>query len=309
MLRIDVKGDDFPAEPLQNYAIPPDNPFVGVPGALEEIWAYGLRYAFRFSFDRLTGDLYSGDVGEHDREEFNFQPAESAGGENYGWPFMEGTICFNPPVDCDDGTLTAPFHDYVTPPGGAAIGGAVYRGSAIPSIYGLYFFGDLTSGGIWSCRVVDGVMTELTDRSVELEAADWGLVAIEEGGDGELYLVYWTLSNDGRIYKIVPDASVGVTPSAPASSSFSLSAPSPNPFSRTTRFAIQLRDPRDVEVSVYTAAGALVRTLHEGSRPRGDFEIEWNGRGVDERTIPAGVYFVRAMSGTESVTRRITLLR
>ena len=92
MLRIDVNGDDFPTEPGRNYKIPPTNPFVGKPGARPEIWAYGLRNPWRCSFDRKTGDLYIADVGQGSREEINFQPAASKGGENYGWRFEEGTL-------------------------------------------------------------------------------------------------------------------------------------------------------------------------------------------------------------------------
>src|SRR6266480_6733106 len=98
MLRIDVDG----ASP---YAIPATNPFRNTPGARPEIWAYGLRNPWRFSFDRQTGDLFIADVGQGAREEVNLQPAASAGGENYGWRRMEGTSCFNPPSGCNDGTL------------------------------------------------------------------------------------------------------------------------------------------------------------------------------------------------------------
>jgi glucose/arabinose dehydrogenase len=98
ILRIDVDSD-FP------YAVPPDNPFVDTAGAQPEIWAYGIRNAWRFSFDRKTGDLYIGDVGQDGWEEVNFQSASSLGGENYGWRLMEGTACFDPPADCNDGSI------------------------------------------------------------------------------------------------------------------------------------------------------------------------------------------------------------
>ena len=143
MLRIDVDGDDF-QDAARNYAIPPTNPFVGVTGD-DEIWAYGLRNPFRASFDRLTGDLWIGDVGQSRREEIDFQPASSTGGENYGWRLREGLIQTptvggeKPPGNVD------PVYDYdhdADPFGGTVVtGGYVYHGPD-PSLQGKYFFLD-----------------------------------------------------------------------------------------------------------------------------------------------------------------------
>lgn len=105
MLRIDVDS----ASP---YGIPPDNPYVGAGDPLDEIWAKGLRNPWRFSFDRRSGDLYIADVGQNTYEEINFQIAADAGGNNYGWQLMEGTHWYNPPIDCDPGTLTYPIYEY-----------------------------------------------------------------------------------------------------------------------------------------------------------------------------------------------------
>jgi glucose/arabinose dehydrogenase len=149
ILRIDVDGDDFPADPDRNYAIPPDNPFVGVEGD-DEIWAYGLRNPWRASFDRLTGDLYLGDVGQNFREEIDVQRNSSPGGENYGWRLREGTIATpgvggpKPPGAID------PIYDY--PHGGlgnAVIGGYVYRGP-IAELRGRYFFAESYGLGLQS---------------------------------------------------------------------------------------------------------------------------------------------------------------
>ncbi|MDQ4074733.1 MAG: PQQ-dependent sugar dehydrogenase [Chloroflexota bacterium] len=145
ILRIDVDG----ATP---YAIPSDNPFVGVPGALEEIWAYGLRNPWRFSFDRNTGDIYIGDVGEGQSEEIDFQPADSGGGKNYGWAVMEGRHCFEPPEGCDRSGLIEPIWEYGREQGVAVIGGYVYRGKRYPSLRGDYFFGDWGTGKVWRLR-------------------------------------------------------------------------------------------------------------------------------------------------------------
>ena len=147
-------GDDFPTDAARNYAIPPTNPFkagVGVPGddvGDDEIWAFGLRNPFRDSFDRMTGDLWIGDVGQGAREEIDFQAAASTGGENYGWRLREGTIAHarRRAAQCTGTTVcTEPVYDYdrdMDPFGGSVVtGGYVYRGPD-PSLQGKYFFLD-----------------------------------------------------------------------------------------------------------------------------------------------------------------------
>ena len=152
ILRIDVDGDDFPADANKNYAIPPTNPFVGTVGD-DEIWVYGLRNPWRSSFDRATGDLYIGDVGQNAREEITFQPAGSSGGENYGWRAREGTISNPGMPDPDPLGAIDPIYDYLQ--GTAALegysvtGGYVYRGP-IQDLQGKYFFGDFVSEQVWS---------------------------------------------------------------------------------------------------------------------------------------------------------------
>jgi glucose/arabinose dehydrogenase len=177
ILRLDVDGDDFPADSSRNYAIPPDNPFVGVSGD-DEIWAYGLRNPFRASFDRLTGDLYIGDVGQDSREEIDVQPAASAGGENYGWRLREGTIATptggvggaRPPGSID------PIYDY--PHGGGdtegsvVTGGVVYRGP-VAALQGLYVFADFATARIWTLRW-DGTVPTGVGGSNFTEFTDWG---------------------------------------------------------------------------------------------------------------------------------------
>ena len=200
MLRLDVDGGS-------PYAIPASNPFVGAGDPLDEIWAKGFRNPFRFSFDRLTGDLYLGDVGQFFREEVDFQPASSGGGENYGWRLMEGTLCFNPPSACDPGGLTGPIHEYAHVGGGCSgsiSGGAVYRGGALTGLQGTYFFADFCMEKIWSFRYDGANLTGFTDRTAELVPLDGTQIdaptAIAEDGSGELYIVDIT----GEIFKIVP---------------------------------------------------------------------------------------------------------
>jgi glucose/arabinose dehydrogenase len=190
MLRIDVEGD-FP------YAIPADNPFVGNPEARGEIWAWGLRNPWRFSFDPLKGHLFIADVGQGEREEINFQPAGSPGGENYGWPLMEGTRCFKPSTGCNDGTLTLPVIEYEHDPGCSVIGGYRYRGTQLPHHYGTYFYGDFCSGRIWGARR-DGqgrwVSTEL------LSPPEFMVSTFGENERRELFVADYA---SGTIYRLV----------------------------------------------------------------------------------------------------------
>ena len=147
MLRIDVTS---PTD--ARYLIPADNPFVGNDEFLDEIWAYGLRNPWRYSFDRETGDLYIADVGQNQWEEVSFQPADSRGGENYGWRITEGLHCFNPAVGCSTIDLILPVAIYGRESGQSITGGFVYRGEDHPSLQGIYFFADYVSGRIWGLR-------------------------------------------------------------------------------------------------------------------------------------------------------------
>jgi glucose/arabinose dehydrogenase len=209
ILRIDVHGDDFPADPLRNYAIPPTNPFVGITGD-DEIWAYGLRNPWRASFDHLTGDLYLADVGQNQREEINFQPAGSAGGENYGWRIMEGFRCniSNDSLPCNDPSFVPPIHEYShsgAPDGGSSItGGYVYRGP-VTELQGIYFFADYVSNQIWSFRYDGVTKTEFTNRTAELTPDVGSINSISSFGEdaiGNLYIV----DLGGEIFKITCDS-------------------------------------------------------------------------------------------------------
>ena len=145
LLRIDVESGAVP------YGIPPTNPFLGMAGYREEIWALGLRNPWRFSFDRLTEDLYIADVGQGAVEEVDVQPAGSPGGKNYGWNVMEGGGCYAS-ATCDTAGLTLPIATYDHSQGCSITGGMVYRGSEFPGLQGIYFYGDFCNGRIWGLR-------------------------------------------------------------------------------------------------------------------------------------------------------------
>lgn len=203
ILRLDVDSDAFPDDDQRNYSVPPDNPFVGVGAALPEIWAYGLRNPWRFSFDRATGDLFIGDVGQDRREEVSFQPAGSPGGENYGWSLVEGSLCFDPPAGCEDlPGLTAPILEYPHEREGRIVGCAVtggyrYRGTAIPALAGVYLFADLCTGRISGAAEAAGGWRVRT-------LIESGLLPTTFGEDeaGELYLGVGGVL-DGSVYRLV----------------------------------------------------------------------------------------------------------
>ena len=182
ILRIDVSGDQ--------PSVPADNPFTGQKGARPETWAYGLRNPWRFSFDRATGDLWIGDVGQGDWEEIDFQPASSTGGENYGWPLMEGTHCYNADT-CDQSGLVLPVAEYEHEQGCAVTGGYVYRGAEQPALQGIYFYGDYCTGRIWGRRA-DAPGQE----SVELLDSEARISSFGETESGELLVVDYS----GTVY-------------------------------------------------------------------------------------------------------------
>lgn len=183
------------------YDIPADNPFVDDPDALDEIWAYGLRNPWKFSFDRATGALLIGDVGQLTYEELNFQSPQSNGGENYGWPRMEATHCFNPSTNCNDGTLKLPVIEYSHAGERCAIiAGYVYRGSAIPAANGIYIYGDYCTGQLWAARYNAETSEVINLPWLTLPMA---ITAFGEDEAGDIYVAGRRSVNTDVIYKIV----------------------------------------------------------------------------------------------------------
>jgi glucose/arabinose dehydrogenase len=192
ILRIDVRA----ASP---YTIPGDNPFVGRPDARPEIWSYGLRNPWRFSFDRATGDLYIGDVGENAWEEVDVSPAaDSAGkGLNFGWNVTEGNHCYSS-GNCNQAGLTSPAVEYDHDQGCSVTGGYVYRGAAIPALQGAYFYADYCGGWVRSFRYQGGRAVDQLQWSTLAPGSS--VPSFGEDAAGELYV----LGSDGRVFRIVP---------------------------------------------------------------------------------------------------------
>jgi glucose/arabinose dehydrogenase len=183
ILRIDTETE--PADPARPYAIPPTNPFTQTEGYRPEIWALGLRNPWRFSFDRATGDLYIGDVGQNEYEEIDFQPAESDGGENYGWRCKEGFHDFNM-AGCEGKQMVLPVAEYSNSGYDCSVtGGFVYRGDVYERMQGVYFYGDYCSGKIWGLQQQDG---EWINRLLLESSAGRRLTTFGEDEQGNLYI-------------------------------------------------------------------------------------------------------------------------
>lgn len=216
MIRIDPSGDDFPGDATRDYRIPADNPFA-VSGGLPEIWAVGLRNPWRYSFDRATGDLWIADVGQNVWEEVNVVAGNGGPGRNYGWRTREGLVGTGLSNGGNDvSNLTNPV--YVYPHGGGTTegfsitGGYVYRGTAIPSWRGRYFFSDFVTDRIWSARMISGVWSDFQDLTTKLSNLGTtsalmirDVSSFGEDNNGELFVVQL----NGRLRKLVPQ---GVQP-------------------------------------------------------------------------------------------------
>jgi glucose/arabinose dehydrogenase len=253
LLRIDV--DQNVATPPY-YGIPASNPFRGAGDPPDEVWASGLRNPWRFSFDRETGDLWIGDVGQNQREEIDFQPVASRGGENYGWKIMEGTLCHlrnacpSGTPECGSSAYTLPILEYAHNLGCSVTGGYVYRGSRVSQLRGSYVFGDLCSGTVWAASLSG---SDFTVRTVSGQVQQ--LTTFGEDNTGELYAA----SLQGQLYRFSGQAASG------------------------TAETVGLYDPQAslFQLKTRNTAGGAVRTVRFGPRRSGWIPLagDWNGDG------------------------------
>ncbi len=296
ILRIDIRGDS-------GYSIPPDNPFAGdSTGIKKEIWAYGLRNPWRFSFDMVTGQLWVGDVGQDTREEVDIV----ARGGNYGWKIMEGKICRpGGGGNCDTTGLIMPVWDYGRGLGNSVTGGYVYRGSRLPQLVGAYIFGDFGSGNIFLLRY-EG--ERVTADSVLLRNT---LLNISSFGVDEQNVLYVLGYNSGKVMKLIgePGSTSVVTQEIPAR--HSLEQNYPNPFNPSTIITYTIGGSRGegiensvVSLVVYDILGREVAALvNEVKRP-GNYTVQFDGMG-----LASGAYFYRLTAGSFVETKMLVLVK
>jgi glucose/arabinose dehydrogenase len=291
ILRIDVNT----VSPPLAYGIPPSNPFAtNALGYRKEIYAYGLRNPWRFSFDAVDGTLWAGDVGQGTREEVDTIIA----GGNYGWRLTEGFICtpgVNPTCKDTAGTIK-PLWDYPHASGDISItGGYVYRGSAIPSLRGKYIYGDYGSGRIWALTL-NG--SQPATNALLLDSPLL-ISAFAQDREREVYVVS---IGTGRLMKLTGPATD--TGSAELPRDFYLAANFPNPFNPSTVIRFGIPFTSRVMLSVFDVLGREVRILAHDVHPQGSYEVRFDATG-----LPSGVYLYRLQAGAYSETRKLVLLR
>ena len=284
ILRIDV-NNSTEANP---YAIPPDNPFVGNSnGFKEEIFAYGLRNPWRFSFDPATNQLWAGDVGQGAREEISI--IES--GKNYGWNTMEGTLCFDPGNNCPTDGLTLPVWDYGRSEGRSITGGHVYRGNRVPELVGSYVYADFESGRVWALTY-DG--STVTDNEL-LDQVEFGIASFGVSEEQELFICGF----DGKIHRFVATNSTSTTPELPVASSY-LDPNYPNPVHNSTIIPFGVGKTALIELDVFDMLGRKIETLVKQTRTAGDYKEEWE---IPSEVAP-GIYYYRLNVDGQTIQTR-----
>ena len=300
ILRIDVDH----SSDAKAYAIPADNPFVGNEDDWrEEIWAWGLRNPWRFSFDRRTGDLWTGDVGASGWEEVDLIEK----GKNYGWNIMEGFHCFQSSSNCSTEGLTMPIVEYghIGSAARSITGGYVYRGPRLPRLSGVYLYGDYISRRIWGLRYAEGQVFENKGIARSLSR----ISSFGEDELGEVYIVGF----DGRIYILderpddQPTGVERINDILPPS--FTLAQNFPNPFNSGTLIHFGLPEKAEVELAVYNLLGQKVATLVSGVREAGQYTVQWNGHDERGHILTSGVYLYRLRGGEQVETRKLLLLQ
>lgn len=282
ILRIDVNNKSGNL----NYSIPVDNPLKGNTNDLrEEIYAWGLRNVWRFSFDIPTGRLWGADVGQNAWEEINIIEK----GKNYGWRIMEGNHCYNPPSNCNTTNLTIPVWEYGhNEQGGYSVtGGYVYRGNSASELTGKYIYGDFVSGKIWTLEI-DGTnatnnLLFSTNHSISTFGMDY---------NNELYFANYST---GRIYKF-KGTSTKVGASFPPSS-YELKQNFPNPFNPSTNINFHLPIAGYVLLKVYNPLGSEIATLVDEYKPAGNYTKVFNAETMPGTLLPSGVYFYTFIAG------------
>ena len=294
ILRIDV--DTVSAN--LNYGIPIDNPFVGDSlGIRDEIYAYGLRNPWRFSFDGYNNMCWIADVGQDLYEEIDI--LESGG--NYGWKIMEGDHCYSPATGCDTSGLIFPIYTYDHSIGESITGGFVYRGTLVPDIYGKYIFADFEYGDVWS-------LAYNGENSLELNTlGDLGPYSVTSFGidqHDELYIC----SFDGKIYKFSQALSTieidGIIPNK-----LFLYQNYPNPFNPVTTLRYGIPENSLVNITIYDMLGRQVKTLVNQTQDAGYRSVIWNAKNDYGQPVSGGIYLYQIQAGDYISTVKMVLLK
>jgi glucose/arabinose dehydrogenase len=289
ILRVDVRDPD-----VDGYAVPGDNPYVGnEQGWKEEIWAWGFRNPWRFSFDRQTGTLWTGDVGQNQWEEVD----RVQKGKNYGWNIMEGTHCYPPGSECDTTGLALPVTEYSHNVGLSITGGFVYRGQRLGDLNGHYLFGDFIQRQIWSLPSD----SEPGAEAVQIATSSSSISSFGEDEQGEIYVVGF----DGSIATL-GDPATAVAPSEPDQlpGTVELLPAYPNPFNPETRIAFDLPKAMTVTLEIVDIRGRQVQSLAEGRFAAGRHNVVWRAD-----SVTSGTYYAVLQAGSHRQVQPLTLLR
>jgi len=294
ILRLDV---DHQADG-NNYAIPADNPFAtNTQGFKKEIYAYGLRNTWKFSFDKVTGKLWASDVGQNTYEEID----TIVNGGNYGWKKMEGFHCYHNGNDddfnCDSTGLIIPLWEYIHPggAGGSAsiTGGYIYHGSAIPSLQGKYIYGDEVSGKVWALTTDNGPVTN--QLLVDKQSPSISITSFAEDQNKEIYATSYA----GKIYKLVTRAAVG---DEIRTSDYSLNIGRTllDATNSSTTIYFKLSQQEQAIVSIVDAAGREVRKELDLKMETGEHSLQ-----INASSIANGMYLIRLSTNEGTLTQKI----
>jgi glucose/arabinose dehydrogenase len=290
ILRIDI---DTPADG-KLYGIPEDNPYRNNDaGFREEIWAYGLRNPWRFSFDPATNMLWTADVGQNRFEEIDIVVK----GGNYGWRIMEGFACFNPASGCDTAGLIPPVHVYERTLGVSVTGGHVYRGSNVPALEGQYLYADFVSGRLWGLTY-DG--PGKVNNALLLETGQ-NISSFGVDQFNETYICTFS----GVIFKFKPNVSAIQSPRIPDKAAIETIHPSPARTSSTVPVTIQLAIPQnsDLLVTLHDTLGRKVLTIAEGNYTGGRHTLR-----LDASALKPGLYFISLQLPDTRAVRKFLVL-
>ncbi|HLP18478.1 MAG TPA: PQQ-dependent sugar dehydrogenase [Bacteroidota bacterium] len=290
ILRVDVDTQS----PGKNYGIPQTNPSHTDTSMAEEVYAYGFRNPWRFSFDPVTHMLWVGDVGQDKYEEIDTVRI----GRNYGWRVMEGKHCYNPTSNCDETGLEMPVWDYGHDKNGGdcITGGYVYRGKAIPFLSGKYVYADFISLKLWALSI-DAQGAVKNELLLENTPA---IPSFGIGPDHELYACDY----GGKLYKIEQGPTSREQEQSGVPGDFRLEQNYPNPFNGATIIPFQIATPSHAVLEVYDALGRLVATLVDSYYQAGRYSVQW-----DAGALASGVYSYRLTAGNSTATRLLVLQR